>query len=144
MLASLRYTLDFKRRVIGWHDLAPARRGLVLKLESRWPFLVSLPQEHTTLRLVPDSGAGGLVLFNVAGRRSHNVVDTGETVALGTAHASHRARRVHVRELRIGDGPSATCRPCWSRAANPSRPTATACSRCTCLTASPLTGRPGA
>jgi predicted aspartyl protease len=66
-------------------------------------FLVNLRQDHTTLRLVPDSGAGGLVLFNMAGRRSHNVVDTGETVALATAHASTPARRVRIRELRLGD-----------------------------------------
>ena len=104
VLAALRYTLDFKRRVIEWHDQAPPRRGLVLKLAfEHGRFLVSLPQDHTTLRLVPDSGAGGLVLFNVAGRRSHNIVDTGETVALATAHAGRRARRVRIRELRLGD-----------------------------------------
>ncbi len=104
VLASLRYTLDFKRRVIEWHDQAPPRRGLVLKLAfEHGRFLVSLPQDHTTLRLVPDSGAGGLVLFNVAGRRSHNIVDTGETVELATADASRRARRVRIRELRLGD-----------------------------------------
>lgn len=104
VLASLRYTLDFKRRVIEWHDQAPPARGLVLKLAlEHGRFLVSLPQDHTTLRLVPDSGAGGLVLFNVAGRRSHNVVDTGETVALATAQASRPARRVRIRELRLGD-----------------------------------------
>ena len=69
MLAALRYTIDFKRRVIEWHDQAPPRRGLVLKLAFEdGRFLVSLPQDHVTLRLVPDSGAGGLVLFNAAGR----------------------------------------------------------------------------
>ncbi len=55
-----------------------------------------------TLRLVPDSGAGGLVLFNAAGRASHNIVDTGETVQLATAQASRRARHVRLRELRFG------------------------------------------
>ena len=104
VLASLRYTLDFQRRVIEWHDQAPARRGLVLKLVfEQGRFLVNLPQDHTTLRLVPDSGAGGLVLFNVAGQRSHNIVDMGETVALATAHASRQGRRVRIRELRLGD-----------------------------------------
>ena len=104
VLASLRYTLDFKRRVIEWHDHSPPPRGLVLKLAlEHGRFLVSVLQGHTTLRLVPDSGAGGLVLFNVAGRRSHNVVDTGETVALATAQASRPARRVRIRELRLGD-----------------------------------------
>ncbi len=104
VLASLRYTLDFKRRVIEWHDQAPPARGLVLNLAfEHGRFLVSLPQDHTTLRLVPDSGAGGLVLFDAAGRRSDNIVDTGETVALATVHARRQARGVRIRELRLGN-----------------------------------------
>ncbi len=104
VLAGLRYTLDFKRRVVEWHDHAPLRRGLALNLAyEHGRFLVSLPQNHSTLRLVPDSGAGGLVLFDAAGRASQNIVDTGQTVELATAHASRRARHVRVRELRLGD-----------------------------------------
>ena len=104
VLAWLRYTLDFKRRVVEWHDQAPPRRGIALNLAyEHGRFLVSLPQNHNILRLVPDSGAGGLVLFNAAGRASQNIVDTGETVELATAHASHRARHVRLRELRLGD-----------------------------------------
>ena len=64
---------------------------------------MSLPQGHTTLRLVPDSGAGGLVLFNAAGRPSHNIVETGETVEVTTAQAGRRGRHVLLRKLRLGD-----------------------------------------
>ncbi len=104
VLAWLRYTLDFKHRVVEWHHEAPPRIGIALHLAyEHGRFLVSLPQDHTTLRLVPDSGAGGLVLFNAAGRASHNIVDTGETVQLATAQASRRARQVRLRELRFGD-----------------------------------------
>jgi predicted aspartyl protease len=104
VLAWLRYTLDFKRRVVEWHDEAPPRNGVALDLAyEHGRFLVNLPQRDTTLRLIPDSGAGGLVLFNAAGRASHNIVDTGETVQLATAHASRRARQVRIRELRFGD-----------------------------------------
>lgn len=104
ILAGLRYTLDFKRRVVEWHHEAPTRRGIALHLTyEHGRFLVSLPQAHTTLRLVPDSGAGGLVLFNLAGRASQNVVETGETVELATAHASRRVRHVRLREFRLGD-----------------------------------------
>jgi predicted aspartyl protease len=42
------------------------------------------------------------VLFNAAGRASGNIVDTGETVQLTTAHAGRRARHVRLRELRFG------------------------------------------
>jgi predicted aspartyl protease len=104
VLAWLRYTLDYKRRVVEWHDARPRRRGLALNLAyEHGRFLVSLPQTHSTLRLVPDSGAGGLVLFDAAGRASKNIVDTGQTVELATAHASRLARHVRVRELRLGD-----------------------------------------
>ena len=103
VLAWLRYTLDFKRRVVEWHDEAPPRRGIALRLAYEdGRFLVSVPQGHTTLRLVPDSGAGGLVLFNAAGRASGNIVDTGQTVQLDTATAGRRARHVRLRELRFG------------------------------------------
>lgn len=103
VLAWLRYTLDFKRRVVEWHDKAPPRHGIALKLAyENGRFLVSLPQDQTTLRLVPDSGAGGLVLFNGAGRQGRNIVDMGETVELATAQASRRARHVRLRELRLG------------------------------------------
>jgi predicted aspartyl protease len=103
VLAWLRYTLDFKRRVVEWHDEAPARRGIALPLAyEHGRFLVSLPQDHTTLRLVPDSGAGGLVLFNAAGRASGNIVATGETVQVATAHAGRPARQVRLRQLRFG------------------------------------------
>jgi predicted aspartyl protease len=104
VLARLRYTLDFKRRVVEWHDEAPPRRGIALHLTYEdGRFLVILPQRHNTLRLVPDSGAGGLVLFDAAGRASLNIVSTGETVELTTAHASRSARHVRLRELRVGD-----------------------------------------
>jgi predicted aspartyl protease len=103
VLASLRYTLDFKRRVVEWHDAAPPPRGIRLRLAYEdGRFLVSLPQDNFTLRLVPDSGAGALVLFQVAGRPSQNIVEMGDTVGLATAHARLLARHVRLRELRLG------------------------------------------
>lgn len=103
VLASLRYTLDFKRRVVEWHDAAPPARGIRLTLAYEdGRFLVSLPQSDFTLRLVPDSGAGALVLFHRAGRPSRNVVDMGESAGLATAHANRPVRYVRLRELRLG------------------------------------------
>jgi predicted aspartyl protease len=103
VLARLRYTIDFKRRVVEWHDQAPSRRGIALNLAyEHGRFLVSLPQNRITLRLVPDSGAGGLVLFNSASHMSENIVDTAATVELTTAHASRQVRHVRLRELRLG------------------------------------------
>ncbi len=101
VLAALRYTLDFKRGVIEWHEHAPPRRGIALALAfEHGRYLVTLPQVGSTLRLVPDSGAGGLVLFNTTGWP--NVLDTGKTVVLSTVNGRGLGRHVLLRELRLG------------------------------------------
>lgn len=102
VLASLRFSVDFKRRVIQWDENAVRERGHELKMTfEQGRFLVDLPQHGGTLRLVPDSGAGGLVLFNV--RHWPNIVDTGQMVELSTVNARRMARQVLLRELRLGD-----------------------------------------
>lgn len=104
VLAGLRYTLDFKRRIVEWHDTAPEPRGTALALAfEQGRFLVSLPQERTTLRLVPDSGTGPLVVYEVAGRTPFNIAETGRTAELSSADARRPARHVRLRELRLGD-----------------------------------------
>ena len=101
VLASLRYTLDFKRRVIEWHNQTPVQRGGVFALSfEHGRFLVDLPQRDSMLRLVPDSGAGGLVLFNAP--VSPAIVDTGMRVELSTVNGRRMARQVVMRELRLG------------------------------------------
>jgi predicted aspartyl protease len=96
ILGSLRYTLDFKARTVEWHQRTPSG-GVRLPLTfEHGRFLVALERDGRTLRLVPDSGAGGFVLFDMHGRGSF-------TVELSTAHASRLARPVRVRELRVGD-----------------------------------------
>jgi len=103
VLARLRYTLDFKSREVEWHNEAPPRRGLLLDLVyEHGRFLVNLPQATRTLRLVPDSGAGGLVLFN-AGESGHGLVETGHGISVRTADSSRGARQVRLRELRLGN-----------------------------------------
>jgi predicted aspartyl protease len=103
VLAGLRYTIDFKRRVIEWLDAAPAAGGISLRLAfERGRFLVDVPHEHSTVRLVPDSGVGAFVLFELAGRLPLDVLETGQMVELATANSSTPARRVKIRELRLG------------------------------------------
>lgn len=104
VLAGLRYTLDFKRRAVEWHDATPEIRGTALTLAfEHGRFLVSLPQAQTTVRLVPDSGAGAFVVYEVAGKSSFNVVETGRTAELSSADARYPARLVRLREIRLGD-----------------------------------------
>ena len=104
VLAGLRYTLDFKRRVIEWHDAAPPHDGTRLRLSfEHGRFLVMLPQGNETLRFVPDSGAGGLVLFEARCRWKLDAVETGEMVELWTGSGSRPARVVRLPAFRVGD-----------------------------------------
>jgi predicted aspartyl protease len=104
VLAWLRYTLDFRERRIEWHEHVATVRGTALQLAfEHGRFLVNLPQRNRTLRLVPDSGAGGLVLFNSAGRIGPDVVAAGHTVELFAVQTTRRGRAVRLRELRLGD-----------------------------------------
>ena len=98
VLSTWRYTLDFRRRTVEWHDQTGVPDGPALRLAyEHGRFIVTLPQGSTTLRLVPDSGAGGLVLFG----RSVLSRDTGRTVELSTADGVVTARQVVLPELRI-------------------------------------------
>src|SRR5262245_51407277 len=65
-LASLRYTIDFRRRhVVWWPGESLVARGASLELVwNQGRFAISLPQEYSLLRLVPDTGASSVVLFD--------------------------------------------------------------------------------
>jgi hypothetical protein len=103
VLAGLRYTLDFERRVIEFHDKSPSRIGTRLQMSfEHGRFLVTLPQGGQPLRLVPDSGAGGLVLF--ASRLAMgDLLETGQTVELGTGAGRRTGRVVRIPAFRVGD-----------------------------------------
>lgn len=105
VLAGLRYTIDFKRRVIEWHTATSGEaHGQALRLSfEHGRYLVALPQQEQTLRFVPDSGAGGVVLFESRCRQRVDTIDTGETVELVTADGRRSARVVRVPALRVGD-----------------------------------------
>lgn len=100
VLSTLRYTLDFTRQTVEWHDGRSMPAGPALRLAfEQGRFLVALRNGATTLRMVPDSGAGGLVLFRDFVTASY----AGGTVQLSTADGVVMGRRLRLRELRIGD-----------------------------------------
>lgn len=106
VLATLRYTIDFRQRRIAWHDRSePAGSGTVavlpLGFSGGLPF-VDLPQGDSTLRLVPDSGAGGLVLFEGAGRRLPASRPGQGTVRVDGFQASRHARPIVLDRFRVG------------------------------------------
>ncbi len=103
VLAWERYTLDFRRRHVEWHDAMPEHHGTALRLSfEHGRFLVSLPQERHTLRLVPDSGAGPVVLYESAERVPFDMLETGRAAELSSADARRSGRHVRLRELRLG------------------------------------------
>ena len=104
VLATLRYTLDFKARTVEWHRQRPSHRGVSLPLTfEKGRFLVALQQDRCTLRLVPDSGTGALVLFERHGTVAFTGSKSAPAVGLSTANATMPAQLVRVRELRVGD-----------------------------------------
>ena len=106
VLAALRYTIDFTQRRIAWHDGdGPGRSGAVavlpLEFTAGLPF-VDLPQGSSTLRLVPDSGAGGLVLFEGAGRRLPASSPGHGTVRVDAFQGGGHARPIILDRFRVG------------------------------------------
>lgn len=101
-LASLRYTIDFReRRVVWWPIDALVARGSALELQSsHGRFLISLPQRQSVLRLVPDTGAESLLLFDPDGTLPVTRLPTPAT--LTTTSGETEVRLARVRELRVG------------------------------------------
>lgn len=103
VLARLRFTIDFRRRHVQWHAEKVPAHGMPLRLsfvDGR--FVVDLPQPGETLRLVPDSGAGVLVLFNPERRGPAWARHTGRIVEVETAAGRGTAMEVVLSQLRIG------------------------------------------
>lgn len=101
-LANVRYTIDFQQgHLVWWPTSAPVARGSVIGLESRnGRFLVSLPQRRTLLRLVPDSGASSLVLFDPPRTLPLTHLPHGATMT--TTSAASEVQLARMRELRVG------------------------------------------
>jgi len=105
VLGALRYTIDYAERRIVWHGTAaivPAQ-ATVLELESQDDrFVARVPQDHRVLRLVPDTGAETLVLFQHAGSILPAASLANESVELAGLIGRRDARRTIVRVFRVG------------------------------------------
>lgn len=103
VLGGLRYTIDYRTRRILWREAgadAP-RQASRLELEAQDDrFVVRLRHGDRDLRLVPDSGAEALVLFDAA----ETVADPAPAAAVGLTGlaGSCAARPAIVRTLKVG------------------------------------------
>ena len=104
VLAHLRFTIDFDRRQVQWHSESTPHHGVSLPLSlEHGRFLVDLPQDGQPLRLVPDSGAGGLVLFGAGETRPRLARHTGRMVRVATAEGQIEAKEIVLNQFQIGD-----------------------------------------
>jgi predicted aspartyl protease len=105
VLGALRYTIDYGERRIVWHDVAatiPAH-ATVLELESQDDrFVARVPQDRRVLRLVPDTGAETLVLFQQGESMPPGTSFANESVELTGLTGRRDARRAVVRAFRLG------------------------------------------
>jgi predicted aspartyl protease len=101
-LASVRYTIDFRHReLLWWPDDEAVAHGVSFALEgSGGRFLISLPQRGNVLRLVPDSGAGSLLLFAPSKRLPLTLL--AQLGVLTTMSAQGTVRLARMRELHVG------------------------------------------
>lgn len=102
VLASLRYTIDFRQRRIDWFaGETMEERGRSLELQpSGGRFVIPLPQGHALLRLVPDTGAASVLLF---APYDHVPVTRSPLLAtLTTPTGETNVSMATLRELRVG------------------------------------------
>ena len=101
-LAALRYTIDFRRRqLLWWPEEGAVARGMSFPLEgSHGRFVISLPQRRAVLRLVPDSGAATVLLFDPPGHLPVTLLS--QQATLTTMSARRTVRLARIRQLLIG------------------------------------------
>jgi predicted aspartyl protease len=101
-LATIRYTIDFgQRRLQWWPDERALAQGTSFDLEgSQGRFVISLPQRGAVLRLVPDSGAATLLLFEAPKELPVTLLPGQATLTTMSAQVSVRLAR--MRELQVG------------------------------------------
>lgn len=105
-LSQFDYTLDYRTSRLSWNDPGQIEAGIRLALEfSHGRLLVHLPQSERCrcpVRLVPDSGASGVVLFADTEADRLPIDPRGAPVRVSTLAGAGTAHQVTVRELRVG------------------------------------------
>jgi hypothetical protein len=117
VLGRLRYTIEYRTRQIVWRAAcagAPAHASRFELERQDERFVVRLPQADRELRLVPDSGAEALVLFDSAATVADSTA-AGTAIGLTGIAGTRAARPAVVRVLRVGamtltDVPAVTIR----------------------------------
>jgi predicted aspartyl protease len=105
VLADLVYSLDFVAHQIEWdaRTPSPSSHASTLTLRDvRGRFLAELPQQDSTLWLVPDSGAEALVLYERPAVQLPPLTRRQEVEWLSTLSAGQAVETARVNRLRVG------------------------------------------
>ena len=106
VLAARCYTIDFANRRVIWHagDDGPPAEGMSVALQAvDGRFLVELLQRNaSTLRLIPDSGAEGLVLYQRDDKRLPALMLAPGRTRMSTLTSAADVQPIRVSELRVG------------------------------------------
>lgn len=105
VLANGRYTIDYQRRRVTWAGASVDGSGTSVTLRMRpsaGRYLVDVPQGEALLRLVPDSGAEGLVLFQGPRPIPIAVTPRSATRELSTLNERANVEEIRVERLQVG------------------------------------------
>ena len=105
LLGAMRYTIDYRLRVITWGGRAgnDSATQTVLALEPHDDrLLVVLPQAESTIRMVPDTGTAAIVFFRRDGQKLPPMRAVAGGYELATLTGRRKARLNRVSELRVG------------------------------------------
>ena len=107
VLAELHFTLDYRERLLWWGEPHPAHGKTRVALEwvAGCPVLraATAGADGSALRLIPDTGASHLVLFQSAAAALPRVRAAPELFTLRTLADRRTVQQVVVAELRVGD-----------------------------------------
>ena len=105
VLALTRYTLDFRDRRVIWRDDRLDRSVHTISLRmtpSSGRYLVEVPQSVAVLRLVPDSGAESVVLFEGTRRLPLAITARAGRRELSTLTARASVEEIRLEQLQVG------------------------------------------
>lgn len=106
VLASRRYTIDFAHRRVVWHStdetLPPGQGSFPLRPADGRFFVELLQRDSSHLRLIPDSGAEGLVLYQRDDKRLPLLIRSPGRTRMNTLTSQADVQPIRVRELQVG------------------------------------------
>ncbi len=104
-LFELNYTLDYRRKRLSWTDgkaLTTATRLALVSREGRYLVEIAGQPGKPPVRLVPDSGASGFVMYERNGRTRLTLDPVPQVMSVHSLSGGQDVRTMMLRELTLG------------------------------------------